>query len=273
MSAIPVLTNSELLSILSHIEKIQLSYEPVEDDGSNVWILNKSELFTRIVDHVNLYRDSNSSLLMSFITLWPDHTTGYVRKVSRHNRDYYLEILSDRNFQQARFQERNPGGRILYIARYQIPYLSAAPAAGAGSGSAASAAPAAGSGSGSAASAAPTGVPASAAPTGVPASAAPSVVPSAGAGSGSAASAAPGGSTRELEALKDRITCSICLEREKNTRLNCGHMICDTCAASISLCPICRAPITSRDRVYLGGYKQKYLKYKQKYLDLKNQIF
>jgi hypothetical protein len=50
-------------------------------------------------------------------------------------------------------------------------------------------------------------------------------------------------------------------------------MVCNTCAARLSDCPVCRVRITSRDRIYLGGYKQKYLKYKQKYLALKKQIF
>ena len=74
-----------------------------------------------------------------------------------------------------------------------------------------------------------------------------------------------------------RMTCPICLVREKNTVLNCGHLLCaeDTEALRATpnpLCPICRVPITSAQKIFYGGYRQKYLKYKAKYLELKNSL-
>jgi len=79
------------------------------------------------------------------------------------------------------------------------------------------------------------------------------------------------------EALAGRLTCPICYERERNTVLNCGHLF---CAEDITLirarpdpkCPLCQTSITSAQRIFYGGYRQKYLKYKAKYLELKNNL-
>ncbi|XP_042519998.1 E3 ubiquitin-protein ligase RGLG4 [Macadamia integrifolia] len=46
--------------------------------------------------------------------------------------------------------------------------------------------------------------------------------------------------------------CPICLTNEKNLAFGCGHLTCRDCGQSLSNCPICRAPITSRLRVYPG---------------------
>jgi hypothetical protein len=83
--------------------------------------------------------------------------------------------------------------------------------------------------------------------------------------------------TAYREALAGRLTCPICLERERNTVLNCGHLFCaeDTTAirsAPNPKCPLCQTPITSAQRIFYGGYRQKYLKYKAKYLELKNNL-
>jgi alpha-tubulin suppressor-like RCC1 family protein len=79
------------------------------------------------------------------------------------------------------------------------------------------------------------------------------------------------------EALASRLTCPICYERERNTVLNCGHLFCaeDTTvirAAPNPKCPLCQTPITSAQKIFYGGYRQKYLKYKAKYLELKNSL-
>lgn len=66
--------------------------------------------------------------------------------------------------------------------------------------------------------------------------------------------------------------CVVCNTREANTRLNCGHLLCSICTATLRTCPLCRAPITSAAQVLTGGYRQKYLKYKAKYLELKNSL-
>ena len=80
---------------------------------------------------------------------------------------------------------------------------------------------------------------------------------------------------RDDQAYKDelvntRIRCSVCLTNEKNTRLNCGHLICSECASNQALttCPECRARITTREDIFF----KKYLKYRNKYLSLKNKL-
>ena len=44
--------------------------------------------------------------------------------------------------------------------------------------------------------------------------------------------------------------CSICMERPKMTVFNCGHRACETCAAQLRHCHICRVPLTIRVRMY-----------------------
>ena len=83
--------------------------------------------------------------------------------------------------------------------------------------------------------------------------------------------------TAYREALAGRLTCPICYERERNTVLNCGHLFCaeDTTlirARPDPKCPLCQTPITSAQKIFYGGYRQKYLKYKAKYLELKNNL-
>lgn len=72
------------------------------------------------------------------------------------------------------------------------------------------------------------------------------------------------------ESLADRIRCPVCMEHEKNTRLNpCGHLLCAHDSAIIKAgdspnCPICRTPIQSTYPIFYGGYYLKYLKYQSK---------
>ncbi len=70
--------------------------------------------------------------------------------------------------------------------------------------------------------------------------------------------------------LIDRITCPVCISKERNTVLNCGHLLCYDCAnnPSLTICPVCRTPIVSKNQIFL----KKYLKYKNKYLALKRDI-
>lgn len=63
------------------------------------------------------------------------------------------------------------------------------------------------------------------------------------------------------------LECSVCFTNIKDIRLDCGHMVCGECANMVQTCPICREPITRRDKVYYN----KYLKYKMKYFSLKNK--
>eukprot|EP00798_Chlamydomonas_sp_ICE-L_P003166 gene3166-biopygen20921 len=46
--------------------------------------------------------------------------------------------------------------------------------------------------------------------------------------------------------------CVVCLSAPKDTCLHpCGHMVCQSCADVIQLCPICRQTIAERRRVFL----------------------
>ncbi|KAL9393447.1 hypothetical protein Peur_012732 [Populus x canadensis] len=44
--------------------------------------------------------------------------------------------------------------------------------------------------------------------------------------------------------------CPICLANPKDMAFGCGHMTCRDCGASISACPLCRQPITTRLRLF-----------------------
>ncbi|KAK4490649.1 hypothetical protein RD792_001340 [Penstemon davidsonii] len=44
--------------------------------------------------------------------------------------------------------------------------------------------------------------------------------------------------------------CPICLTNPKDMAFGCGHLTCKDCGASLSLCPLCRQPITTRLRLY-----------------------
>ena len=45
--------------------------------------------------------------------------------------------------------------------------------------------------------------------------------------------------------------CVVCHERPLEVAFGCGHFCaCDACARGLSKCPICRAPVTERRRIY-----------------------
>ncbi|XP_042475925.1 E3 ubiquitin-protein ligase RGLG3-like [Macadamia integrifolia] len=44
--------------------------------------------------------------------------------------------------------------------------------------------------------------------------------------------------------------CPICLTNPKDMAFGCGHLTCKDCGPSLSLCPMCREPITTRVRLY-----------------------
>ncbi|EPS71527.1 hypothetical protein M569_03231, partial [Genlisea aurea] len=44
--------------------------------------------------------------------------------------------------------------------------------------------------------------------------------------------------------------CPICLTNAKDMAFGCGHLTCRECGMSISSCPLCRKPITTRLRLY-----------------------
>ncbi|PKA54521.1 E3 ubiquitin-protein ligase RGLG1 [Apostasia shenzhenica] len=44
--------------------------------------------------------------------------------------------------------------------------------------------------------------------------------------------------------------CPVCLTNSKDMTFGCGHLTCKSCGATLATCPICRAPITMRVRLY-----------------------
>lgn len=55
-----------------------------------------------------------------------------------------------------------------------------------------------------------------------------------------------------LEQLRSREECSICIERQRDTVLGCGHRVCGVCLADkrLTCCPICTSSITLRIRLF-----------------------
>ncbi|CAI5518152.1 unnamed protein product, partial [Closterium sp. Naga37s-1] len=58
--------------------------------------------------------------------------------------------------------------------------------------------------------------------------------------SGSGGASAAGGGTE----------CPVCLMYPKNTAFQCGHQTCEECGKQMNNCPICRAPVTMRIKLY-----------------------
>ncbi|KAL4597727.1 hypothetical protein ACB092_11G009700 [Castanea dentata] len=50
----------------------------------------------------------------------------------------------------------------------------------------------------------------------------------------------------------NQLVCPICLTNAKDLAFGCGHLTCQYCEPRIKNCPICREPITSRLRVFIG---------------------
>lgn len=46
------------------------------------------------------------------------------------------------------------------------------------------------------------------------------------------------------------LECPICMTNRKDMAFNCGHQTCRSCADSLTHCPICRAAIATRIRLY-----------------------
>ncbi|OAY65614.1 E3 ubiquitin-protein ligase RGLG1 [Ananas comosus] len=44
--------------------------------------------------------------------------------------------------------------------------------------------------------------------------------------------------------------CPVCLTNPKDMAFGCGHLTCKECGPTLSTCPLCRAPITTRVRLY-----------------------
>jgi len=56
---------------------------------------------------------------------------------------------------------------------------------------------------------------------------------------------------RRRAAGDDAALCAICLDAPREVVFNCDHyVLCGACAATVAECPVCRAPITERRRVF-----------------------
>ncbi|KAH7860042.1 hypothetical protein Vadar_008497 [Vaccinium darrowii] len=53
-----------------------------------------------------------------------------------------------------------------------------------------------------------------------------------------------------LVIIADGQACPICLTNSKDMAFGCGHLTCKDCGVTISQCPMCRKPITTRLRLY-----------------------
>lgn len=61
----------------------------------------------------------------------------------------------------------------------------------------------------------------------------------------SAASSEPAGYSIPVEQA-----CPICFTNPRNMAFGCGHLTCKDCGATLSTCPMCRAPITTRVKLF-----------------------
>ena len=69
---------------------------------------------------------------------------------------------------------------------------------------------------------------------------------------GCSSGAAMAAERRELERIREAQACPICLDAAKDLALQpCGHTLCAVCSRTIATCPIYRARITGRMRIFL----------------------
>lgn len=62
-------------------------------------------------------------------------------------------------------------------------------------------------------------------------------------------SAAPRPSAPPVENTDN--SCSVCLDKPRDMAFGCGHIVCTTCGPKLTLCPICRTPISSRIKLFV----------------------
>jgi hypothetical protein len=51
--------------------------------------------------------------------------------------------------------------------------------------------------------------------------------------------------------LEDGPRCPICWHDERNVAFQCGHLACERCSLIVSECPLCRAPVEQRLKLYV----------------------
>jgi len=60
----------------------------------------------------------------------------------------------------------------------------------------------------------------------------------------------------DVQKLEEKVVCTLCAEHEKDTALKpCNHIFCNQCVRQLrkseQSCPVCRAEISSQEKVYL----------------------
>jgi E3 ubiquitin-protein ligase RGLG len=56
--------------------------------------------------------------------------------------------------------------------------------------------------------------------------------------------------SKQMSSADDIQLCPICLSNPKNMAFGCGHQTCCECGPDLKVCPICRAPIQTRIKLY-----------------------
>ncbi|XP_026424608.1 E3 ubiquitin-protein ligase RGLG2-like isoform X2 [Papaver somniferum] len=56
--------------------------------------------------------------------------------------------------------------------------------------------------------------------------------------------------SRSAEDTREEAVCPICLDNSRDLAFGCGHRTCQECGSELSLCPICRTPISIRIKLY-----------------------
>ncbi|KAI3951991.1 hypothetical protein MKW92_029877 [Papaver armeniacum] len=67
---------------------------------------------------------------------------------------------------------------------------------------------------------------------------------------GNFTNSAASSNSRSAEDTREEVDCPICLENSRDLAFGCGHRTCHECGSELSLCPICRTPISIRIKLY-----------------------
>ena len=57
-------------------------------------------------------------------------------------------------------------------------------------------------------------------------------------------------SCKLIQEVQSDIVCQVCMEREVNIAVNCGHCFCSECASRCNICPNCRTPVTQKLKLF-----------------------
>ncbi len=57
-------------------------------------------------------------------------------------------------------------------------------------------------------------------------------------------------SCKLINEVQSDIVCQVCMEREVDMAVNCGHCFCSVCASRCNYCPNCRTPLTQKLKLF-----------------------